>query len=77
MTPNELRAVVSVSVAVFQPCYTLGIKCVGNYNLLKCFADVQAYVFGEWEEAAILSETRGLFKPVMNTNIEGSCWKWL
>lgn len=45
--PNGLRAVVSVSVAVFQPCYTPGIKCAGNYNFLKCFADVQAYVFGE------------------------------
>lgn len=67
---NGLRAAVSVSVAVFQPCDTPGTKCAGKYNLLKYFADVQACDFGEGEEFATLSKTCGLFKYKMDTGIE-------
>lgn len=65
MTPDGLRAAVSVSMAIFQPCYTPGIKCAGKHNLLKYFADIQACAFGEWEESAF-----GLFSPEMDTDIE-------
>lgn len=62
MTPDGLRAAVSVSVAVFQPCDIPDTKCSGKYNLLKYFADVQVCVFGEGEKYGILSKTCGLFK---------------
>lgn len=70
MYPDGLRAAVSVSVAVFQPCHTPGTNCAGKYNLLKYSADVQACVFGDGEESAILSKTCGLFKSEMDTDIE-------
>ena len=47
MTPDGLRAAVSVSMAMFQAGYTPGIKCAGKHNFLKYFADIQACDFGE------------------------------
>lgn len=70
MYPEGLRAAVSVSVAIFQPCHTASTHCAGKYNLLKYFADVQACVFGDGEESAILSKTCGLFKSEMETEVE-------
>lgn len=61
MTPDGLRAAVSVSMAMFQAGYTPGIKCAGKHNFLKYFADIQACDFGEWEESATLNKSWACF----------------